>query len=143
LTATVTLIGIGALLASRDWTIAAAGLGVCVPLALLVRKLDRPMSESSMKVHERESEITTHVQEALTGIRAVQAFGRENYEDEQFRGQAQSSLRASLHLTVLQTASQTAVGLLLASATAILIGTSAYRVLHGRLTTGDVVLTVA
>src|SRR6266850_1830343 len=143
LTATITLFGIGALLASRDWLVAAAGLGICIPLAMLVRKLDRPMSESSMKVHERESEITSHVQEALAGIRAVQAFGREKYEDERFRGQAQSSLRASLHLTVLQTASQTIVGLLLALATAILVGVSAYRVLQGRLSTGDVVLTAA
>jgi ABC-type multidrug transport system fused ATPase/permease subunit len=66
----------------RDWLVAAAGVGVCIPLALLVRKLDRPMTESSMKLHERESEITTHVQEALSGIRAVQAFGRETLEDQ-------------------------------------------------------------
>ncbi|HEV8379295.1 MAG TPA: ABC transporter ATP-binding protein, partial [Tepidisphaeraceae bacterium] len=143
LTAALTLLGIGTLLATRDWLLAVAGLGVCVPLALLVRRLDRPMSESSMKVHERESEITTHVQEALSGIRAVQAFGREKFEDERFRSQAESSLRASLHLTVLQTASQSMVGLLLALATAVLIGVSAYRVLQGRLSTGDVVLTVA
>src|SRR5438876_31954 len=115
----------------------------CVLLALLVRRLDRPMSESSMKVHERESQITAHVQEAISGIRAVQAFGREKLEDERFRSQAESSLRASLHLTVLQTASQSIVGLLLALATAVLIGISAYRVLQGRLSTGDVVLTVA
>jgi ATP-binding cassette subfamily B protein len=143
LTAALTLIGIGTLLAMRDWTIAAAAVAVCIPLALLVRKLDRPMTKSSMNVHERESEITSHVQEALTGIRAVQSFGRENFEDQRFRGQAQSSLRASLHLTVLQTASQSLVGLLLALATAILIGVSAYGVLRGRLSTGDVVLTVA
>src|SRR2546421_2965800 len=143
LTAAFTLIGIGTVLASRDWVVAVASVGVCVPLALLVGRLDRPMTESSMKVHERESEITTHVQEALTGIRAVQAFGRENYESERFRNQAQSSLRASLHLTVLQTASQTVVGLLLALATAILIGVCGYRVLHRRLSTGDIVLSVA
>src|SRR5438445_1858543 len=143
LMAALTLVGIGALLASRDWLVAVAGLGICIPLAMLVRRLDRPMSESSMKVHERESEITTHVQEALSGIRAVQAFGRETYENERFRSQAQSSLRASLHLTVLQAASQTIVGLLLALATAILVGVAAYRVLHGRLSTGDIVLTAA
>ena len=143
LTAVLTLLGIGTLLAMRDWLVAVAGLAVCVPLALLVRRLDRPMSESSMKVHERESQITAHVQEAISGIRAVQAFGREKLEDERFRSQAESSLRASLHLTVLQTASQSIVGLLLALATALLIGISAYRVLQGRLSTGDVVLTVA
>ncbi len=114
LTAVLTLLGIGTLLAMRDWLVALAGLAVCLPLALLVRRLDRPMSESSMMVHERESQITAHVQEAISGIR-----------------------------TVLQTASQSIVGLLLALATALLIGISAYRVLQGRLSTGDVVLTVA
>jgi ATP-binding cassette subfamily B protein/subfamily B ATP-binding cassette protein MsbA len=143
ITAILTLLGIGAILATRDWLVAASGLSISIILALLVRKLDRPMTESSMKVHERESEITTRVQETLTGIRAVQSFGREGYEDQRFRHHAQSSLRASLRLTVLQTASQTIVGLLLAAATATLIGVSTYRVLQGRLSTGDVVLTVA
>jgi ATP-binding cassette subfamily B protein len=143
LTAILTLLGVGALLASRDWLVALVGLGVCVALALFVRKLDRPMTQSSMKVHERESEITTRVQEALTGIRAVQAFGREGFESQRFRDHAESSLRASLRLTVFQTASQTVVGLLLAAATALLVWVSAYRVLQGRLSTGDVVLTVA
>src|SRR5205085_6366503 len=63
LTAIVTLLGVGAMLISRDWLIAVAGLGVCIILAMLVRKLDRPMTRSSMKVHERESAITTRVQE--------------------------------------------------------------------------------
>jgi ATP-binding cassette subfamily B protein len=143
LTAILTLLGIGALLASRDWLVAVTGLAVCILLAMLVRKLDRPMTQSSMKVHERESEITTRVQETLSGIRAVQAFGLEQFETQRFRDHAESSLRASLKLTVLQTASQTVVGLLLAAATALLVGVSAYRVLQGRLSTGDVVLTVA
>jgi len=143
LTAIVTLLGVGAMLISRDWLIAVAGLGVCIILAMLVRKLDRPMTQSSMKVHERESEITTRVQEALSGIRAVQAFGREAFETQRFKDHAESSLRASLRLTVLQTASQTFVGLLLAAGTALLIFVCAYRVLQGRLSTGDVVLSVA
>ncbi|HEV8604723.1 MAG TPA: ABC transporter ATP-binding protein [Tepidisphaeraceae bacterium] len=143
LTAILTLLGIGVLLASRDWLVAVTGLAVCLLLAMLVRKLDRPMTRSSMKVHERESEITTRVQETLTGIRAVQAFGLEQFETQRFRDHAESSLRASLRLTVLQTASQTVVGLLLAAATALLVGVAGYRVLQGRLSTGDVVLTVA
>src|SRR6185295_3754956 len=143
LTAILTLVGAGAILASRDWLVSVTGLVVCIALAALVRKLDRPMTQSSMKVLERESEITTRVQEALSGIGAVQAFGREGFESQRFRDHAESSLRASLRLTVLQTASQTVVGLLLAAATALLIWVSAYRVLEGRLSTGDVVLTVA
>jgi len=120
-----------------------AALGVAVPLVILVRRFDRPMTEQSLRVHEHESDVSTRVQETLVGIRAVQAFGREQYESDRFRSQANASLLASLRLTVLQAASQSIVGLVLAAGTAVVIWFSAHGVLSGRLTAGDLVLLVA
>jgi ATP-binding cassette, subfamily B, bacterial len=143
LTAAVTLIGISAIMLTRDWLVTVVALAVGVPLALLVKWLDRPMTEGSMKVQERESAISTRVQETLSGIRAVQAFGGEPIESERFRRQAESSLQASLKLTVIQTAAQSVVGLLMAAGTALIIGIGAWRVMQGKLLPGDVVLMVA
>ncbi len=143
LTAGVTLLGIAVVLLTRDWRLTVAALAVAVPLILLVRKLDRPMTEQSLRVHEFESGVSTRVQETLVGIRAVQAFGREQFESERFQNQASASLRASLRLTVIQTASQAVVGLMLAAGTAAVIWLGARGVLQGRLTSGDLVLLVA
>jgi ATP-binding cassette subfamily B protein/subfamily B ATP-binding cassette protein MsbA len=96
-----------------------------------------------LRVHEHESDVSTRVQETLVGIRAVQAFGREQFESERFRNQANLSLLASLRLTVLQSASQSIVGLVLAAGTAAVIWLSARDVLLGRLTPGDLVLLAA
>src|ERR1051325_10659099 len=128
---------------SRDWLITAAALGVAVPLVVVVRRLDKPMAQQSSRVHEYESEVTTRVQETLVGIRAVQAYGREQYENERFQTQASASLLANLRLTVVQTASQAVVGLLLAAETAAVIWLGARGVLQGRITQGDLVLLVA
>jgi ATP-binding cassette, subfamily B, bacterial len=143
LTAGVTLLGIALVMLTRDWRLTVAALAVAVPLMYLVRRLDRPMTEQSLRVHEFESDVSTRVQETLTGIRAVQAFGREQFESERFRSKAGASLLANLRLTVLQTASQAIVGLILATGTAAVIWIAARGVLAGRLTPGDLVLLVA
>ena len=143
LTAGTLLLGIGAVLASRDWRLAAAALAVALPLLFLIRRLDKPMTEQSTRVHEYESEVSTRVQETLVGIRAVQAYGREQFESERFRRQANASLLANLRLTVVQTASQALVGLVLAGGTAAVIWLGAQGVLQGRITAGDLVLLVA
>lgn len=143
LTSGLTLLGIAIVMLTCDWRVTLAALCVAVPLIILVRRLDRPMTEQSLRVHEHESEVSSRVQETLVGIRAVQAFGREQFESERFRNQANLSLLASLRLTVLQSASQSIVGLVLATGTAAVIWISARDVLLGRLTPGDLVLLAA
>jgi ATP-binding cassette subfamily B protein/subfamily B ATP-binding cassette protein MsbA len=143
ITAATTLVGIALVMLGLDWLVTLAALAIAVPLVLLIRRLDHPMTERSLRVHERESDISTRVQETLTGIRAVQAFGREAFEGVRFRRHADASLRANLLLTVVQTGSQALVGILLAVGTAAVIGIGAARALEGRLTVGDVVLLAA
>jgi len=65
LTAGATLLGIALVMLSRDWRLTAAALAVAVPLLVLIRRLDKPMTEQSTRVHEFESEVSTRVQETL------------------------------------------------------------------------------
>jgi ATP-binding cassette subfamily B protein/subfamily B ATP-binding cassette protein MsbA len=142
-TATLTLVGIAAVMALRDWRVTVAALAIAVPLILLIRRLDRPMTRHSLRVHERESDVSSRVQETLSAIRAVQAFAREPLEHERFERQAAASLHANLHLTLLQTGSQMIVSLLMAVGTAAVIWLAGRRALDGILTPGDVVLLAA
>ena len=142
-TATLTLAGIAVVMALLDWRVTVAALAIMGPLVLLIRRLDRPMTRHSMRVHERESAVSSRVQETLTTIRAVQAFTREPLERERFERQAAESLHANLHLTLLQTGSQMVVSLLMALGTAAVVWLAGLRALHGALTPGDVVLLAA
>lgn len=142
-TAVITLIGITAVMLSIDWMVTVVALAVGVPLIVLIRRLDRPMTDHSLRVHERESDVSARVQETLSSIRAVQAFGREDVESSRFRHNANSSLHANLRLTLLQAGSQALVGLLLAAGTAAVVWVGAKRALDGSLTIGDLVLVVS
>lgn len=143
ISAAVSLAGITLIMLRMDVAVTLAALAICIPLALVIRWLDRPMTERSLVVHERESDISTRVQETLWGIRAVQAFVREAYESARFRDQASKSLVASLRLNVLQTGSQALVGFLLAAGTALVVWLGVGRAVTGQLTPGDVVLLTA
>jgi ATP-binding cassette, subfamily B, bacterial len=143
LTAATTLAGIGVIMFVRDWRITLAAMAVALPLVFLIRRLDKPLTEQSSRVHEYESEVSTRVQETLVGIKAVQAYGREDFESRRFETQASASLGASLRLTVVQTASQALVGLVLAAGTAGVIWLGARGALQGRMTAGDLVLLAA
>lgn len=143
LTAVFTLGGIAFVMLAIDWKVTLAALMVGVPLVFFIRRMDKPMTEFSLRVHERESDISSRVQETLTGIRAVQAYGREEFEGARFRQHANASMRANLRLTVLESGTQAIIDLLLAAGTAAVIGVTAAEALGGQLTVGDVVLLVA
>jgi ABC-type multidrug transport system fused ATPase/permease subunit len=142
-TALVTLGGILAMMAHGDPLITLTALAVCVPLVLLIRRLDRPMTAHSLRVHERESDVSTRVQETLVGIRAVQAFGREAFEGARFREHARASLAANVRLMAIQTGAQAVAGTLMAAGAAAVVFLAARRALEGYVTAGDVVLTAA
>ena len=143
LTATFTLLGIAGIMLLVDWLLALVALAIGIPLLILIQKLDRPMRTRSLLAAERESDISTRVQETLSSIRAVQAFGRETAESQRFGNHADASLHARLQLTVLQSGSQAMVGFLLALGTAAVMGIGAWRVFHDVLTVGDIVLLVS
>ncbi|GJL55959.1 MAG: protein-tyrosine-phosphatase [Nitrospirales bacterium] len=143
LIASFTLLGIAGIMLFVDWVLTLVALAIGIPLLLLIRKLDRPMRDRSLRAAERDSDISTRVQETLSSIRAVQAFGREAEESQRFGRHADASLHATLRLTVLQSGSQAIVGVLLAAGTAAVVGIGAWRVLQGVLTVGDIVLLVS
>ncbi len=137
------LMGIAVVMVDQDWSIGVVALVIGGLLLILVRQLEKPTTDLSTRVHENESRVSTRVEQTLAGIRAVQAFGRENYEANRFARQANESLKANLRLTLLQTAGQSGVAVLFAGGTAAVIWMTAQRVIHGELTPGDIVLMVS
>jgi ABC-type multidrug transport system fused ATPase/permease subunit len=127
----------------RDPTVAAAAFLMGFPLVLLISAFDRLMTERAQRVNDRESDVSSGVQETLDGISAVQAFCREDLENARFRRHAGDSLRADLKLNLLQTGSQALIDLVLAGGIAFIVWIASSRVLQGRMTAGDVVLVIS
>jgi ATP-binding cassette, subfamily B, bacterial len=90
----------------------------------------------STTIQERESDLLATVQEGLSSIRMVHAFGREEHEVGQFHRRASESLRANLKLTFTSVSSALVVGSLMGVGTAMLYYVGSLHVLEGKLTLG-------
>lgn len=141
--AAATLIGVLAVMATRDWRITLATLCTAIPLTYVIGRFERPMTDHAMRVHEQESRLSSRVQETMSSLRAVLAYTQERRESAAFRDRAGAALGANLRLVMVQTISQTVVGVVLAVGGGAVIWLGASRVLSGHLTAGDLVLLIA
>jgi ATP-binding cassette subfamily B protein len=76
-TSLVTLVGVTVILVALDWRLAVATLAVAPFIALAARGYQRWSAAAYRQVRETHSVVNVQLQEALAGVRAVQAFRRE------------------------------------------------------------------
>lgn len=139
----VTLIGAFVIMIGMDWKLTLISLGILPLVVLAIRFFAVKIKEQSTTIHERESAVLATVQEGLSSVRMVHAFGREDFEVNQLREQAEQSLTANLRLNVTNVASALVVGTLMAIGTAAMYFIGANQVLETSLTIGDLIVFAA
>jgi ATP-binding cassette, subfamily B, bacterial len=143
LAAGLMLAGMIVVTAHLDGALALVALAVVPVLALLIRAFGRRMHAKWHEAKELGSSATSVVQEVLTGLRVVKAFGQERREERRFVGQASQELRANVQLVRMQGTFYTLVGLTLAAGTAAALGLGVSHVQTGVLTLGELVIVMA
>lgn len=138
----VTVIGALAVLFWMDWVLTLVAIVVLPLNVVTIGYFAARVRRESTTIQERESGVLASAQEGLSAIRMVQAFGREQYEVSQLREHASESLQANLALTMTTMKSALAVGLLMASGTALLYYVGSLHVLNGSLAIGELIVFV-
>jgi ATP-binding cassette subfamily B protein/subfamily B ATP-binding cassette protein MsbA len=123
--------------------LAASALGMSVPLGFVIKFLAGPMAERKYRQRELQGEVMTLTEQVLTAVPLVQAFGREQHEDERFRGLAGRTLRVNLRSAVLDEQFKIGTGAFSAAATSMAILVGGAQVLSGALTIGDLLVLIA
>jgi ATP-binding cassette, subfamily B, bacterial len=141
--AVVLLAGMCFVMVRLDWSLTLLALGVCPALLLLIARLNARMSAAAVHARQHESEVYSVVQRAMSAIRVIQAFNREEQEHRRFMDTSERSLAASLRLYTLQTLYSGAVNVLIAVGTAVVIWVGARHVMEGRLSVGELVVFVS
>jgi ABC-type multidrug transport system fused ATPase/permease subunit len=137
------LVGTMAVMVRLDPVFALLSL-VSVPgAALTARRFRSKINSASLALHERESDVYAHAEQAFVGIRTVQAFGREGHEVKRFLARAEASRRAMMRLVTDQTLFGLAVDFVLALGLALVTWVAARRALSGQLTAGEVLVLIA
>jgi ATP-binding cassette subfamily B protein len=141
--ATLTLIGMIWVTAQIDWQLALVAVAVS-PVLFTLSKIYRPLlREQSRNIKNVESSALSVIQEVLSSLRVVQAFGREEHEAERYVRHSVEGMRARLQLALAQGGYGLLVALTTAFGTAIVLWLGVRHVQANTLTLGNLLLVMA
>jgi ATP-binding cassette, subfamily B, bacterial len=136
----LTLIGMIWVSMILDWQLALLSLTVVPFLYYSVGYYVRHIQDRMYRVKQMEGQSLSIVHEAISMIRVIIAFGREDHEYRRFRRQSEEATDARVQLTVRQTLFSLAVDSITALGAALVLGFGAYHVLQRRLTVGQLLV---
>ena len=142
-TAFATLAGMIYITARIDRELALVALGVSPILFLLTRTVGERLRNRWKEVKKLDSSAMSVVQEVLTSVRVVKAFGREEHEQERFVRRSSERMWKQIHLASIQGGFDVAVAFVIAIGTAITLIIGVRHVLAGTLTLGGLVVVMA
>ncbi len=135
-----TLVATIAVMAAMDWQLTLLSLAVIPFILLALKFFAGRIRDESTAIQERDSDLLTATQEGLGAVRMVRAFGREQYEVDQFRGHAQRSLEANMRFNTTSLASNFIIGSIMAFSTAALYCLGSLHVLDHSLSLGSLLV---
>jgi ATP-binding cassette, subfamily B, bacterial len=143
LNSVIVLLGMVYVMARLNWHLALVALSIFPVLLIIPKIFDRHMGGRYTQVNEMESATQGIVQEVLTALRVVKAFGREDHEQARFAQQSQVSMTARVKLSMLESAYSIFSNILTATGTAVVLYLGVHSVLAERLTVGELLIIMA
>jgi len=123
-----------------DLELAALALVIVPVLFLLLRSWRVRLRRQAREVKELESRAVSVVQEVLTSLRVVKAFGQEVREVRRFAVRARDGANARVRLALVEALYGVLVGVTAAAGTAAALFIGIYHVRSGLLTLGELLL---
>jgi len=135
----VTFIGVLVILLTINWKLA---LITCGPIPLILisgvifAKIVRPYFRASQKVM---GELNAQLQDSLSGLHEIQAFGQEEYEGERVRKKSLEQVVAMLRALRASAIFHPCVELLSSLGTVLVVFFGGYLAYHGQISVADIV----
>ncbi len=123
-----------------DHVLSAVAILLALPLCFMIKLFSKPMTDRVYDHQMLEGEITSLTEQTLTGIPAIQAFGREEFERQRFESLTEKTHRAYVQSILSQLQFKIGVGSVTAVGTAIIMGVGGLHVLQGKLTVGSLLV---
>ena len=140
---TFMVVGMLGIMFFMDWRLA---LGVFLTLPVLfaaLAYLNRKIRASARQQRRQEGKVASRVNEMLSSISLVQAFGRESFEQSRFALESAQSLEAGVESARITASASKTVALVAALGTAGTVLGGALLVIQGALTPGELLIFVA
>lgn len=140
LVSVLTLVGMIAVMFYLNWRFTLIALAVMPVLFLIVYRYTRRIKKAARAVRKQEGELLSVAQEALTSIRVVKAFAREDYEQERFDSESLANVEAGLQARGVKAKLAPVVQVIVAVGTCLVLAYGARLVLARQLTVGQLIM---
>jgi ATP-binding cassette, subfamily B, bacterial len=126
-----------------NWHLAAIALTISPVLFLLAQNSSRKIRSGYNEVKELDSSAMQVLNESLTSVRAVKAFGQEGFQDDLFRRKSRRRMSEQFRLASIQASFHVLIGMTIAMGTAAALVVGVSQVQRGAITVGELLLVMA
>ena len=139
-TASFMLIGMFYVSARIDWQLALIALVITPVLLVLIRTYRGRLRARWHEAKALESSSLSVVQETMTSLRVVKAFGQEGREHDRYLDRARENVSARVRVAYIQGTIELLIGVVFGAGTAAVLYIGVMHVNSGALTLGSLVL---
>jgi ABC-type multidrug transport system fused ATPase/permease subunit len=136
----MTLVGMLAITALIDWELALLSLVVVPLLFWSFGVYGRRIVPRLQRVQQLEWRSLSIVHEAMSMLRVIVTFGREDYEHNRFKEQGKVAVEERVKLTVSQSLYTLGVQTASAAGLSLILGVGAWHVMNGKLSVGELIV---
>ena len=133
------LVGTAAILLTIDWPLALLTLLPVPVLAVALRLFNTRVRPIYRRVRDRLGDINAELQDNISGMRVIQAFGQERHELDRFTRRSRQYYEERVRGIRYWSSFFPAMGFVASLGMVIVLGFGAYRVFNGALTLGGLV----
>lgn len=138
-TETSILVGSLIMMFYLDWKLSLVTLFVVPIIGQAMKIFGRKLKSSGSVIQERTADITSLLQESISGVRVIKSFAREDYEMDRFQKQNTLNFKANMKAVQLTSLLTPTVEFLAAIIVAVILWFGGYQVINGALTAGALI----
>jgi ABC-type multidrug transport system fused ATPase/permease subunit len=143
LTDAISLVGMIVVMFLLRWDFALIALAVTPLLAVFVVRVNKAVRAAVRDVRTQQSELVATLQEGLQAIEVVQAFSREDLQEQQLRKVSMETVTAWLKARKFSSTLAPVVGLAIALCTGLVLWRGSLLILSGTMTAGALTVFLA
>ena len=126
-----------------NWRLAAVVAATLLPLMAAIYVLNKRVKITTRDQRKFEGRMTSRLNEVLSSIALVQAFGRQSHEEARFQAEIEAHYESGIRNARTAGAITKAIAVVCAAGTAATVLLGAQQVLAGRLTPGELLIFLA
>ncbi len=133
------IVVVTAILLAMYWPLGLVVVLGVVPVTATTYRFERVFSSLSRRAQDQEGQLATHIEESALGVRAIKAFGREDYVYERFDARATSLYETQVRKVAVAAKFWTLLEVIPNVMLIVVLGLGAYAAGHGLVTMGTLV----